>query len=250
MAAISSLQIGGVTYDIYSTSAKSAGSADNASKLVGVAGATVTGNAASGAAASAWVTAHSGDYAAAAHDHAYTLSGNGTALYLSAGVNLKPNGNIAISTAANTINISAKDTTYTTLNSINSTQYKALTAVSGLTAVKNYGTISAAKGTTSKGSFTPANSASTFTFIAGNNIDFVSGDNSLTISAITPTSPGNGTVKIVTGASPASGSFTLNQSNDKTITLGSMALAQTSSYMATGSMVPYTSAEVTAGITW
>ena len=42
----------------------------------------------------------------------------------------------------------------------------------------------------------------------------------------------------------------LNQSNDKTITLGSMALAQTSSYMATGSMVPYTSAEVTAGITW
>lgn len=185
-----------------------------------------------------------------AHDHAYKLSGNGTALYLSAGVNLKPNGNIAISTAANTINISAKDTTYNTLNSINTAQYAALTAVSGLTVVKNYGTISAAKGTTSKGSFTPANSASTFTFLAGNNIDFVSGANTLTISAVTPATPGNGTIKITTGASPATGQFTVNQSTASTITLGSMALAQTSSYMATGSMVPYTSAEVIAGITW
>ena len=64
------------------------------------------------------------------HNHNYQLSGNGTALYISAGVNLKPNGNIAISTAANTINISAKDTTYTSLNGINSTEYNALTSTS------------------------------------------------------------------------------------------------------------------------
>lgn len=232
--------------------AGTATSADNASRLGGVTATTVTGNAASGAAASAWIIAHSGDYASASHDHAYTLSGAGTALNISAGINLKPNGNIAITTAANTINISAKDTTYTSLNAINTSQYAALTAVSGLTGVKNYGTIAAKSGTTSKGTFTPSTSADTFNIIAGNNIDFVSGANSLTISAKTYSIPtvNNSTIKITTGASPATGQFTLNQSSTSTITLGSMALKASSDYIAVGSMVPYTSAEVTAGITW
>lgn len=101
MAAISSLQIGGVTYDIYSTSAKSAGSADNASKLVGVAGATVTGNAASGAAASAWVNTNSAGYASLtgiktfkSFDYGFT---NGGAEFI--------DGTISASTSADTFGI-------------------------------------------------------------------------------------------------------------------------------------------------
>ena len=178
----------------------------------------------------------SGDFAPASHDHNYKLSGAGTALNISAGINLKPNGNIAITTAANTINISAKDTTYTSLNNINTAQYAALTGVSGVKDIKNYAAISAASGTTSKGSFAPSNSADTFTFIAGNNIDFVSGANSLTISSKTYTIPtvNNKTIKITTGDSPATGQFSTNTAADKTITLGSMALAQTSSYSETG----------------
>lgn len=168
----------------------------------------------------------SGDFSTTSHNHNYKLSGAGTALDVSAGINLKPNGNIAISTAANTINISAKDTTYTSLNGVNSTEYNALTGVSGVKSIKNYAAISAASGSTSKGSFAPANSADTFTLIAGNNIDFISGANSLTISSKTYTLPtvNNKTITITTGASPAtSQTFTLNQSSDKTISLGTMA---------------------------
>lgn len=178
----------------------------------------------------------SGDFALANHNHNYKLSGAGTALDVSAGINLKPNGNIAISTAANTINISAKDTTYTSLNSVNSTEYNALTGVSGVKNIKNYATISATSGTTSKGSFAPANSADTFTLIAGNNIDFVSGANSLTISSKTYTIPtvNNKTITITTAASPStSQTFTLNQSTDKTISFGTMAFKASGDYSTT-----------------
>jgi hypothetical protein len=239
------------TFNGSASKAGTATSANNASRLGGVTATTVTGNAASGAAASAWVTAHSGDYASASHDHAYTLSGNGTAVNVSAGVNFKPSGsNIKYYVSGNDIYISAKDTTYTSLNNINSNQYNALTAVSGLTGVKNYGTIDAKSGTTTKGTFTPSDSASTFTFIAGDNIDFVSGANSLTISAAQASTPGNGTISITTGASAATGKFTVNQSSATTITLGSMALAATSNYIATGDMIPYTSTEIIEGIDW
>lgn len=235
-----------------SRSATSAQNASNAAALDGTAATNIINSAKSGQAASAWITTHSGDYAPVEHDHAYIISANGTALDVSAGINIKPNGNIAISTAANTINISAKDTTYTTLNSINAAQYNALTSVSSMTGIKNYASIAAKSGTTSKGTFTPSTSADTFTFVAGNNIDFVSGANTLTISAKTYTIPtvNNSTITITTGASPASGTFTLNQASNKTITLGSMALKASGDYMVTGSMVPYTSAEVVAGITW
>lgn len=118
------------------------------------------------------------------HNHNYKLSGNGTAVNVSAGVNFKPSGsnvqffvsgndiyisakdtnstayipsgfkvsgingtttgvyflsalklnagtNIGFTSASNSqITITAKDTTYTTLNSINSTEYKALTSTS------------------------------------------------------------------------------------------------------------------------
>lgn len=237
-----------------SRSATSAASAANADKLAGVAGTSVTGSAASGAAASAWVTAHSGDYASAQHDHAYQLMFNSQALDISgttpitftAGANI----NLSVDTTNKKVTISAKDTTYTSLNSINTAQYNALTAVSGITGIKNYGSIQAKSGTTTKGTFTPSTSSDTFTFVAGNNIDFVSGANSLTISAATPATPGNGTISITTGATPATGSFTVNQSTATSITLGSMALAQTSSYVATADLIPYTSGEVLTGIVW
>ena len=115
-----------------------------------------TYTAANGLSARSAVSAGSATYATSAgaapvasHDHAYKLSGNGTALNVSAGINLKPNGNIAISTAANTINISAKDTTYTTLNSINTAQYAALTSVSGVTGYFNNGSAKSADKATS-----------------------------------------------------------------------------------------------------
>jgi len=178
----------------------------------------------------------SGDFSPSNHNHNYKLSGAGTALDVSAGINLKPNGNIAISTAANTINISAKDTTYTSLNSVNSTEYSALTGVSGVKNIKNYASISAASGSASKGSFAPANSADKFTLIAGNNIDFVSGANSLTISSKTYTIPtvNNKTITITTAASPStSQTFTLNQSTDKTISFGTMAFKASGDYSTT-----------------
>ena len=246
----------GVTSTLYSgtsRSAKLAGSAAtaanaaNAAALDTVAAATVTGNAAKGAAASAWITAHSGDYASSSHDHAYTLSGAGTALNISAGINLKPNGNIAITTAANTINISAKDTTYSTLNSINTAQYAALTAVSGLTGMKNYSIVKAGTSDVS-----PTTTGDTLTFSAKtSNISVYSaGVGIIGISASAYPTVYNSTISITTGASPATGSFSTNTAAAKTITLGSMALKASGDYMATGSMVPYTSAEVTAGITW
>jgi hypothetical protein len=159
-------------------------------------------------------------------------------------------------------------------------------SLTGLTGIKNYATIAAKSGTTSKGTFSPSTTADTFTFVAGNNIDFVSAANSLTISAKSYTIPtvNNNTIKITTGASPATGSFTLNQNSDKTITLGSMALKASGDFIGTAwsgatasnfsgtsrsatnaanlggtaaanfynttNFVPYTSAEVTTGINW
>lgn len=130
---------------------------------------TVSGNL-SGSAASALTSksALSAGYATSAgaapvasHNHNYQLSGNGTALYISAGVNLKPNGNIAISTAANTINISAKDTTYTSLNSINSTEYNALTSTSANSRNPNAHQLSSHTNFTTYFNGTSANSALT-----------------------------------------------------------------------------------------
>ena len=125
-----------------------------------------------------------GGYALSGHNHAYKLSGNGTAVNVSAGVNFKPSGsnikfyvsgndiyisakndnstayipsgfqvsgingtttgvyylsalklnagtNIGFTSASNSqITITAKDTTYTSLNGINSTEYNALTSTS------------------------------------------------------------------------------------------------------------------------
>lgn len=154
------------------TSAGTAAAADDASKLGGIAAANVTGSAAKGAAASAWITAHSGDYASVEHDHNYKISANTTAFDVSSNVRFSAGNNIALTSAG-----------------------VGVIGISGATI-------------------------------------------------------GNATISIATGASPATGTFTVNATSNKTITLGSMALAQTSSYMATGSMVPYTSAEVTGGISW
>lgn len=136
------------------------------------------------AALSAGYATSAGAAPVASHNHNYKLSGNGTAVNVSAGVNFKPSGsnvqffvsgndiyisakdtnstayipsgfkvsaingtttgeyflsalklnagtNIGFTSASNSqITISAKDTTYTTLNSINSTEYKALTSTS------------------------------------------------------------------------------------------------------------------------
>ena len=88
MAAISSLQIGGTTYDIYAKSANNAGTATYATS----------------AGAAPFI----------AHDHSYKLSGNGTAVNVSAGVNFKPSGsNVQFFVSGNDIYISAKDTTGT-----------------------------------------------------------------------------------------------------------------------------------------
>lgn len=75
----------------------------------------------------------SGDFSLTSHNHSYTLSGNGTAVNVSAGVNFKPSGsNIKFYVSGNDIYISAKNdnTTYTSLNSINTNEYKALTSTS------------------------------------------------------------------------------------------------------------------------
>ena len=217
----------GVTSTLYSGTSRSAKTAGNASALGGVTATTVTSNAAKGAAASAWIDAHSGDYASAVHDHAYTLSGNGTAVNVSAGVNFKPSGNnVKFFVSGNDIYISAKND--------NSTAY-----------IPSGFKVSAIYGTTTGQYFLSA-----LKLNAGSNITFTSASNSqLTINATQP-SVGNGTISITTGATPATGQFTVNQTGNTTITLGSMALKASGSYMATGSMVPYTSAEVVTGITW
>lgn len=230
--------------------AGTATSADNASRLGGVTATTVTGNAASGAAASAWVTAHSGDYASAAHDHDYGIVIENDIMYFSShNVQLADGTNVkfTVDTANNIITISAKDTTYTSLNSINTNEYKALTAVSGLTGMKNYSTVKAGTANVS-----PTTTGDTLTFSAKtSNISVYSaGVGMIGISASAYPTVNDKTITITTGASPATGSFSTNTAAAKTITLGSMALKASGDYMATGSMVPYTSAEVTAGITW
>lgn len=235
------LQIGDTTTDLSNYALKNS---SYGSLSAGYASSTNTAQTMKSAmsAATASYAVSAGAAPVASHNHNYKLSGAGTALDVSAGINLKPNGNIAISTAANTINISAKDTTYTSLNSINSTQYNALTSVSGVKDIKNYAAISAISGTTSKGSFAPSNSADTFTLIAGNNIDFVSGANSLTISSKSYSIPTvyDKQIKITTGTSPSTGSFTTNQSTTGQIVLGSMALASTSDYSLTSHNHNYT----------
>lgn len=223
----------GSTNSIFSGKAKSA---DNAAALGGTAAANVIGSAKSGQSAYNWITGNSSNIETAS---GYAKDWNDT-----------------------------KD------------------SLTGLTGIKNYATIAAKSGTASKGTFTASTTADTFTFVAGNNIDFVSAANSLTISAKSYTIPtvNNNTISITTGASPATGSFTLNQNSNKTITLGSMALKASGDFIGTAwsgatasnfsgtsrsatnaanlggiaaskyyntiNFVPYTSAEVTAGITW
>lgn len=165
----------GVTGSVFSgtsRSATSAQSASNAASLGGTAASNIINSAKSGAAASAWITSHSGDYASAEHNHNYKISANTTAFDVSSNIRFSAGSNIALTSAG-----------------------------------------------------------------AG-------------VIGISGAPIGNATISIATGTSPATGTFTVNASSNKTITLGSMALAQTSAYMATGSMVPYTSAEVTGGIIW
>ena len=162
----------GSTFSGTSRSATSAASAANASKLGGTAATAVTGSAAAGSAASAWITAHSGDYASSSHDHNYKISANTTAFDVSSNIRFSAGSNIALTSAG------------------------------------------------------------------------------VGVIGISGAPIGNATITIATGTSPATGEFTVNTSSNKTIYLGSMALAQTSAYMATGSMIPYTSAEVTGGIVW
>ena len=221
------------------TSAKWAKSATSASKAETLTNTAIKVN--SSISADYATNAGTADYAVSAgsapfieHDHGYKISANTTGFYVSGNIQLSAGTNVGlVSAGPNSIGITAKDTTYSTLKTINSNEFNALTGVSGVKDIKNYSTISAASGSTSKGSFAPSNSASTFTLIAGNNIDFVSGANSLTISSKTYT-VNDKTIKITTGANPATGQFTTNTAADKTITLGSMALAQTSSYSETG----------------
>ena len=241
---------------LFNGSASKAGtatSANNASRLGGVTATTVTGNAASGAAASAWIVNNMGNYASADHEHAYKLNVNSTSLDISGSspITLTAGANVNLSVNGRKVTISAADTTYSSLNSINSNEFNVLSSVSSLTGVKNYGTIKATSGSTTVGTFTPAGTASTFTFAAGNNISFTSGNNTLTINGATPPTPGNGTITITTTANgAATGSFTVNQSSATTIKLGTMALAQTGDYIATSDMIPYSAQEIIDGINW
>ncbi len=156
-----------------SRSATSAASAANASKLGGTAATAVTGSAAAGSAASAWITAHSGDYASSAHDHNYKISANTTAFDVSSNIRFSAGSNIALTSAG-----------------------------------------------------------------AG-------------VIGISGAPIGNATITITTAASPStSQTFTTNATAAKTISFGTMAFKASGDYMATGSMVPYTSAEVTGGISW
>lgn len=217
----------------FSGKASSAVSAENAGKLGGTGASTIITSAKAGSAASAWITTNGGITGIKSFNTINASSGTGTVTAITAGSsgaswNLKVAGVMSITadTATNTITLSSRDN--------NSTAF-----------IPSGQKISGIYGTTTGEYFLSA-----LKLNAGSNITFTSASNSqLTINATQP-SVGNGTIKITTGASPASGQFTVNQSTATTITLGSMALAQTSSYMATGSMVPYTSAEVVTGITW
>lgn len=214
-------------------SAASAVSAKNSINLSGVAGSAIINSAKAGSAASAWIYNNGGITGIKSFNTINASSGTGTVTAITAGSsgaswNLKVAGVMSITadTATNTITLSSRD--------INSTAY-----------IPNNQKISGIYGTTTGQYFLSA-----LKLNAGSNITFTSAsDSQLTIAATQPT-VNNKTIKITTGASPATGQFTLNQTSDKTITLGSMALAQTSSYMATGSLIPYTSAEVVNGITW
>ena len=80
-------------------SATSALSASNATSLGGVAAANVTGSAASGAAASAWLTANSAGFAPSSHDHGYKISANTTAFNVSSNIRFSAGSNIALTSA-------------------------------------------------------------------------------------------------------------------------------------------------------
>lgn len=205
-------------------------------------------------------------YSLSGHNHAYKLSGNGTAVNVSAGVNFKPSGsNIQFFVSGNDIYISGKDTTGTdtkvtqsltgansafrillkkTANNTDETSNVVYDGDFTYNPSSNLLSVVSASATNVRGVTVSATNVTAATTVRGTNISGtnISGasktatiDNLITSASRAIPTVNNKTITITTGASPStSQTFTLNQSTDKTISFGTMAFKASGDYSTTG----------------